>query len=249
MPSGLEEIAAKKGAELVIEHVVPRVTDYGKMLWSGRRFLILGPPRCGKTSFLNYLEYLILSPQRPTPTTVGVHKGKDRILKLGPEGRLILRIRKPRDVPGQLPIHQIPYIEDYVPHCIVVVLDATTFFGVPPADSSLEWLRQFCLHLDILLTSNKKVAKKLKSMTVVMNKWDKIAAAAKQNARNVKEVQEAFEAEVRKIIDTSLHNQFYVAGGVRAINVLPCCLVSNTAEGESLARELVQSVAMSLSTQ
>src|SRR5260370_26202622 len=104
MITGVEGELAKQGAAVVLEHVVPKITDYGRMLFSGRRFLILGPPRCGKTSFLTFLEFLILEPEKDTPQTVRVHKGADVILKLGPERNLILRLMKPRDVPGQDPI-------------------------------------------------------------------------------------------------------------------------------------------------
>jgi hypothetical protein len=244
--SGVEGKLAEEGAKLFITHVVPKLTDYGKMLWSGRRFLILGPARSGKTSFLHFLEYLILEPEKPTAPTVRVVKRGDRILRLGPDHSLTLRVRKPRDVPGQAPIFEIQYIKDYAPHCIVIVLDATKFFGVPATDSALDWLRQFCTHLSVLLTSNKKVAKKLKSMTVVMNKWDKIAAAAKDR-NDDREYRQIYESYVRDALDDSLKSEFYTKGGATYIDVVPCALVSHTPFGDGLARQLVQSIALSLS--
>lgn len=243
MLAGIEGKVAEEGAKLIIEHVVPKVTDYLRMRWSGRKFLILGPPRSGKTSFLSFLEYLILEPEKITAPTLKVDEGGDRILRLGPERNLILRVRKPRDVPGQMPIHQIQYIEDYAPHCIVIVLDATKFWGVPASESSLEWLEQFCLHLDILLLRNKKVIRKLRAMTVVVNKWDKITAKDKEDDRTNRAL---FESYVRDILDKSLHNQFYTKGGPNVIDVLPCALV-RSALGEGLARGLVQSIALALS--
>jgi hypothetical protein len=244
MISGLEG----EGAKLLIERTVPKLMDYGKMLFFGRRFLVLGPARSGKTNFSNFLEYLILEREKPTPPTVRVHKGPDRLLRLGPDRNLILRIRKPRDVAGQEPIQQMPYIEDYLPHCIVIVLDASRFFGVTAPYSDLEWLQQFCGHFDILLRSNSRVAMKLKSMTVVMNKWDKMDKLGKTQTEK-DENQSLCEFYIRNILDDSLHNTFYVKGGANNIDVVPCCLVSGTPLGDALAKLLVQTVALSLSRQ
>ena len=51
-PGGhIEETSMISGAEiaeLLVERVVPKLWDYGKMLWSGRQFLILGPARSGE---------------------------------------------------------------------------------------------------------------------------------------------------------------------------------------------------------
>jgi hypothetical protein len=246
MISGAEGKIVEEGAKLLIEHVVPKLTDYGKMLWSGKKFLVLGPARSGKTSFLDFLEYLILEPEKLTPTTVGVRIREDKILRVGPDRSLTLRVRKPRDVAGQAPIHQIQYLKDYTPHCIVIVLDATKFFGVPASECALDWLRQFCAHLNVLLISNKGVAKKLKSMVVVMNKWDRIAAAAKDR-NDDKEYRTIYESYVRDILDGSLQNEFYAKDGTKNIEIVPCSLVSHTPFAESLARQLIQSLALSLS--
>jgi GTPase SAR1 family protein len=246
MLTGLEEKAAEKAAEVLVQQVMPKITDYGKMLWSGRQFLILGPARSGKTSFFTYLEDQLLEPEKTTSVTVGVHKGDNKILRIGPDKSLILRVRKPRDVAGQAPIHQIEHIKDYTPNCIVIVLDATKFFGVPAADSALEWLRQFCGYLDVLLNSNKKIAKKLRSMIVVMNKWDKIAAETK-NADEEKEYRELYQLYVREILDNNLHNSFYIKDGINNIEIISCALVSHTRFGTSLAKQLIQSIALSLS--
>src|SRR5690348_94802 len=66
MISPLEGKAIEKGAEIFIKHVAPKLIDRGRMFFSGRRFLILGPARSGKTSFLQYLEYLVLEPEKAT---------------------------------------------------------------------------------------------------------------------------------------------------------------------------------------
>jgi hypothetical protein len=243
MVTGLEGELAKEGAKIFVEQVVPKITDYGRMLFSGRRFLILGPPRCGKTSFLNFLEYLILEPEKLTPPTVKIDKGQDVILKLGEQRNLILRVRKPRDVPGQAPIHQMQYIEEYLPHCIVIVLDATRFWNVPAQESSLEWLDEFCARLNILLTSNQKVAKKLKAMTIVLNKWDKVIASGQAVD---KEYREIYEEYVRDTLDEKLKNKFYSKGGPNPIDIVECSLVKSQL-GDGPAKQLIQSIALALS--
>jgi hypothetical protein len=242
MITGLEGELAKEGAKVLIEQVVPKITDYGRMLLTGRRFLILGPARCGKTSFLNFLEYLILEPEKETPPTVKVDKGRDVILKLGPERNLILRVRKPRDVPGQEPIHQMQYIAEYLPHCIVIVLDATRFWGVPAQQSSLEWLDQFCAHLNILLTSNRKVAKRLKAITVVLNKWDKVPANSEADDEGNRQI---YDEYVRDTLNDKLKNSFYSKGGPTPIDIVHCALVKSRL-GDAPARQLVQSIALAL---
>src|SRR5262245_28184548 len=221
MVSGVEAKLVETGAKLFIEHGVPKLADYGKMLWSGKTFLILGPARSGKTSFLDFLEYLILEPEKTTSVTVGVHKGANKILKIGPDKSLTLRVRKPRDVAGQAAIHEIAHVKDYTPNCIVIVLDATKFFNVPEPDNALDWLRQFCGHLDILLGSNKKTAKRLKSMIVVMNKWDKVAAVTK-DSQDEKEYRDLYVSYVRDVLDNTLHNEFYTKGGIGNVDIVPC---------------------------
>jgi hypothetical protein len=48
----VEKELAKKGIDIFVE-LAPKVTDYGRMPFPGRRFLILGPPRCGKSRLKN----------------------------------------------------------------------------------------------------------------------------------------------------------------------------------------------------
>jgi hypothetical protein len=238
MISGLEGKAAEKAVDVVVERVIPKLADYGKMLFSGRKFLLLGPPRSGKSSFLQFLEYLVLEPEKRTMQTVRIERGDDRVLKLGPDGRLILRIRKPRDVPGQEPNLQVEYVREYAPHCVVVVLDVTTF------DSGKNWFDEFCQGLDFELLRNPKVAKKLKSLIIVMNKWDKITEIVTE--QEDKEYRKIFESELRGILDARFRNPFYGPGGDNRVEVVPCCLVSGTVLGRRLANQLVQSVALSL---
>lgn len=242
MLTGLEAKAAEKTTEIIIERLAPKITGYGKMLWSGKKFLILGPPRSGKTSFINFLEYDLFQPEKITSITFNVATGDDRVLKLGGNRSLTLRVRKPRDVPGQMPLQQIQYVEEYKPHCIVVVLDATKFWGVPASESSLQWLEEFCRHLDILLKKNKKVARKLKSMVVVMNKWDKITAKDKEDDKTNRAL---FESYVRDILDKSLNNEFYYKGGANVIDVMPCALVKSLL-GDGPAKEVIQSIALAM---
>ena len=82
-------------------------------------------------------------------------------------------------------------------------------------------------------------------MTVVMNKWDKMAVLAKTPQED-KQNQDACSAYVRDVLDDCLHNSLY-AKGKGGIDILPCCLVSETPLGYKLAKQLVQVIAVSLS--
>jgi hypothetical protein len=250
MLTGVESKALEESAKLLINGIAPKLLDYGKMLWSGKTFLVLGPRRSGKTNFMNYLEYLILEPEKPTPVTVEIERRRDRILKLGPDQALTLRARRPRDVPGQDPIFQIKHIEKIAPHCVVLVLDASKLYGndtsIPPMEKPLEWLRVFCKPLNTVLVTNSKVTRKLKSLTIVMNKWDKMLAAA-NNEKDESDARMICEADIRDILDSTLSNPFYSKeGGSKQVDILACSLVSGTPYQDALAKQLIQSIALSL---
>jgi len=83
-------------------------------------------------------------------------------------------------------------------------------------------------------------------MIVVMNKWDKIAEVAK-NKQDEMEYRQLYEIEVRNVLDKTLGNELYSKTGANNVEVVPCALVSHTQFGDSLARQLIQSTALSLS--
>jgi hypothetical protein len=243
MPTGVEE-GASIGLE-VAERLLPKGIEWARAWWSGKRVLILGPARSGKTSFFKYLESDLLLPQADSKITSEVKEGKNITLVLGQKRRIKIRIWKPRDVPGQsAPDKQVLYVERYKPQCIVVILNATMFFleRGREAETSLEWLRMFCHELNLKLVQRDRLAARLQSLSVVMNKWDKIQFAS--DAED-KQLRGEFEQKVREILDEQLDNSFYRKGGPSVIDVIPCALVRSPYEG-SLADEAVSRVASSL---
>jgi GTPase SAR1 family protein len=241
MPTGVEE--AVLGT--VAERLIPSGISWVKAWWSGKRMLILGPARSGKTSFINYLESDILFTERKSKITTRVTKRKSFVFALGEKRKVKIPIWKPRDVPGQVsPEKHVSYIERYEPDCIVVVLDATKFFLDPgrEAESSLEWFKEFCQHLNSLLLRDPGLARSIDSMVVVMNKWDKIPST---NDKDDEANKEAFALYVREILDQYLSNMFYRKDGPNVIDVIPCALVESKCK-KVLADYAVNSIASSL---
>gem|GEM_PF-5488367 len=207
--------------------------------------LILGPARSGKTSFINYLESDILFPERRSTITTKVKKRKTFVFSLGEKRKVRIPIWKPRDVPGQVsPKEHVSYVERYEPDCIVIVLDATKFFLDPghKAESSLEWLKEFCQYLNSLLIRDPGLAKNIDSMVVVMNKWDKIPS---KNDKDDEVNKEAFALYVRDVLDQYLNNEFYRKDGSNVVHIIPCALVESKYQ-KALADYAVNSVASSL---
>jgi GTPase SAR1 family protein len=214
----------------------------------GKTLLIVGPARVGKTNLFYYLLHRILNPEEITEPTQDItsHDSEPIPLKIG-EGFTVI-IRKPLDVPGDVKaLRQIQYVETCEPHCLVIVLDATTFYtGKGEMDNSLAWLKEFCWHLNVSLTTNQKIARRLKSMFVIINKWDKVATKDKVESQDNKETWDIFELEVRDILDERLINPFYRKGGNKIIRVLPCALVQLIPPDETLAKRVRQSIIQSL---
>jgi hypothetical protein len=245
MTTGIETEAAKALAEFAVKEAAPSLIEYGKMLFGGKTILILGPERSGKTNLFHFLDYLILEPERVTNNTVSVKTGRDKSLKIGPANNdRILRIRKPRDVPGLPAKHHIPYILEYRPRCIVVVVDATKMGSGPSAESPLEWLREFCKYLNSMLLRERSVSKRLKSIIIVLNKWDKVlkSATLTGDTEDDRKLRTTKVEEVRTVLgNTGLSPETN-----DLISVLPCCLVCDSTLCYKLATQLINRIAVSL---
>jgi GTPase SAR1 family protein len=237
-----------KLAEETLKGLVPWVKKKYRTWRHGKTVLILGPARVGKTNLFYYLLYKILNPVEETEITTDItsHRTEPKTLKIG-EGLSVI-IKKPLDASGHVSaFRQVQDVEKYKPHCIVIVVDATAFYkGGSERENSLAWLREFCQHIDVSLSTNRKIARQLKSMFVVVNKWDRIAAQDKYDGEDNKETWELYELEVREILEGRLNNPFYKKGGNKIIRVLPCTLVELTPPDDSLAKRVRQSIVQSL---
>jgi hypothetical protein len=76
-------------------------------------------------------------------------------------------------------------------------------------------------------------------------KWE--CGGRKKSGNDDKEYREIYELYVRDVLNDSLHCEFYSMDGATNIDIVPCVLVSYTSFGDSLARQLIQSIALSLS--
>jgi hypothetical protein len=242
--------AVKTGAE-VAKGVIPWIVNKGKMWWYGKQIIVVGPKRTGKTSFLDYLELGILRAEQRTGRTLQLDLRENFVIELGKDLRLKIRVRKPFDSPGDIhPSKQVEYIERQRHHGIIIILDATKFktLAVNPGlseltdESSIGWLTEFCVHLNNLLHRDKKVTQSLKTMIVVMNKWDKLEKVDEDSDKRRKE---EFEQDVRSVLDEHLNNNFYSKDGPRIISVFPCALV-NSPLSDLLVKEVINTLALSL---
>ena len=179
----------------------------------------LGPERAGKTSFLDYLEWNILNDEQPTSPTLDIKRRNHIVLKLGQNGNLVLRIRRPFDVPGDVsPRLQVNYVKHYWPAGVILVLDANSPLEGPAVNSSINWLNRFCYHFDAAIKTEPKLARTVKIIVVAMNKRDKLSDEARKRDR------ERFEEEVMKIVHEKL-DFFRSSGQGNAVLVRPCVAI------------------------
>jgi hypothetical protein len=233
-------VGAAEGAIIkgIFERVAPHGIEWIKTLWSGKTLLVLGPERTGKTSFLDYLQYGLLRQEQPTAHTITIDPRRSFIVKLGRNGSLVLRIRRPLDSPGSVqPMDQIHYIQRYKPDCLLLILDSSSPLIGHRAVSSVAWLEEFFKHFDYALRTLPKVINKLRAVMVIMNKWDKIS--------NDLEKANDFEVAIKNIIDRhgeafSFHHQ-----GTRLIHIKKCSLVQNQS-APALVDDVLDTLAIEL---
>ncbi len=160
-----------------------RLTTYIR----GKEILILGPGSAGKTKFAQYLRWAALDPEGKREMTYAVTKSPAFVVGFGREEKLVLRVRRAVDTPGQVgPLQHALLVARRKPHAVIVILDCS---GDPLA--TLRWFCLFCNALDTVLRKLASVARRLQEMVVILNKRDKIAdkefAKLQQAARKVLE--------------------------------------------------------------
>jgi hypothetical protein len=69
---------------------------------TGNEVLVVGPARTGKTSFVDYLRYGVLEPERETEKTIGTQKSASFRMKIGRDSSLELKVKRAVDVAGQI---------------------------------------------------------------------------------------------------------------------------------------------------
>jgi GTPase SAR1 family protein len=229
-------------AKTAITQVTPSVVNYLKTWWVNHNIIVLGPARVGKTSFLDYLRHGILLQEQPTGRTLEPDRQSNFAIKLGRDGTLVLRVWSPIDIPGDYSAYeQINSIEEFRPNSIVIALDATSPLEGPVSISSIVWLEEFCQRLDILLQKDKELSNTLRTITVIMNKWDKFSDDSGTDTKH----KQQFESSVKKIIDQYLKSSFSYYKGNKTIPIMRCSLVKSRFD-TMLVDEIINKIALDL---
>ena len=215
---------------------IGRITSWVR----GRRILVIGAARSGKTSFLKYLQYGLLSPEGEQTPSYGFgrkrdqdhHKTKNFVVKTGRDNMLQLHVRNAIDVVGQVPAEShAQFVRKHKPHALVIILDSSVALKGP--NSLGNWLKNFSEELALILGDEAAVRRSLQTMIVVMNKADKANATQLSKRRNA----------VLSILKRGLGPTMPIRP--QDIPVLPCILVENS-EGGKLADIVIKKLALQI---
>jgi hypothetical protein len=205
-----------------------RLTTYAR----GKEILIVGPGSAGKTKFAQYLRWGALDPEGQRDMTYGVTKSPAFVLGIGREPGLMLRVRRAVDTPGQVgPRHHANLVGRRKPHAVVVMLDCSTSLS-----ATVRWLGLFCNSLDTVLRKGSYAARKLDTIVVLLNKWDKIESGESE--------------ELRQAVRQVLHQYLSVPLGVARVNSIPIleCVSVRTGRGTTLIDGVVAQLTARLAT-
>jgi len=184
-------------------------------------FLIVGHDDAGKTSFLNFLRHNEFADERMTRDTLEV--SRQGAFQLVRPGEMDLPVKSILDIPGPLdPGEQLELVRREAPRILLIMVSADN-------PTSSRWLRDFAAGLRVLLSKDARLADKLISISVVLNKMDLIGEYACGERL----------AEMVKIVDTALEP--LLMSNVRSIAVLPCTLLSGKG-GEKAANRILASI-------
>lgn len=207
----------------VTKFVVERSKPGFALAWSilrGRTVIVAGPSEAGKTTFLRYARYKVLSPPQYIHRTIDPETTKHFKLRLGEEGALEVGLKQAVDLPGQYRVADAAKEAwDNKAEGRIVMLDASA----PPEGegSTTDWLVAFCEAMNAKFGAAKPKKNKLRSVIVVLNKMDVVD----ENAARVAEA----------TIET-LMSRHWRAGGpdTKPPLVRGCVAVENPRKGEPM---------------
>jgi hypothetical protein len=203
----------------------PRAMRWVKRWFWGTKFVVLGPPASGKTSFYNFLRHDQFADSFPTRTTLEVTEFNPFLVDKG--GDFKLDVSKGFDVPGDLlPQQQAEIAIREAPATLILWTSLTDV-------NAKEWLASFCLYLNRSLLENRRFAKRLKCLAVVMNKSDEATPVIIDQRRK------DFESVVSNTLRPALGDN------IDRVSVLTCTLLKSKG-GEKAANNVLLTIANSL---
>lgn len=194
---------------------------------AGKRLLIVGKERAGKTSFTNYLVHGVLCNEGEQAKTQDIKASPTFSVDIGGNGLLSLTCSNATEIPGQYGAEiQAKMTFEREPDILLVFLDLST------PDLSLQWLRNFCQCFEDQWRSNTN--NKLASLIIVMNKYDKA------NPNILTQVREEAAQIVR-------NNLSYGRGRIPVDNIqlMPCISVNNSEQSKYLD-DIIKRIALDI---
>ncbi|MGJ7483722.1 GTPase domain-containing protein [Variovorax sp. LT2P21] len=208
-------IALKVGA-VAVQRMAPTGLSLIKSLFRGKEILVLGQPRAGKTTFVEYLQYGLFEDERHTHKTTDQTATPRFNVKLGRDQSLELIVKSAIDIPGQWgPVQHADVAFERNPHAIVLMLDATSPTGRKNEASASTWLTDFCKRLERNWQEEESKRSKLKLLVILMNKVDKVTNEQTETLREV----------LAEIAESKLNRAR--AKMKEDTSVIPCCGVTN----------------------
>lgn len=219
----------------VIQRTAPTGIAFIRSLFKGKKVLIVGQQRAGKTTFLDYLQYGLFEDEKETAKTFDITRSARRFdVKLGRDASLELSVSAAIDVPGQRgPAAHADLVLEYNPHALIVVLDLTQPLRGKTENASANWLTEFCRRLEKQSRIKGHKQKRLNYVSVLLSKRDKV----------LEKKAESVQKEMSKILTT----EFREARGKmeNEIIIIPCSLVTNP-EGTKSVYSAIAHLAKSL---
>ena len=139
----------------------------------GKKILIVGQARSGKTSFLNYMQHAIFADdEHGEPRTTQKNSSGSMRLKLGPRKSLELKVKEIIDTVGQAPeINHAQDVKKSKADAILVFVSADKPLSGQP-DACEEYLTDLFEHLAEMAGHTPAFAKRAKVVIIVQNKVD-----------------------------------------------------------------------------
>ena len=232
--NGSSAVVIEVGFEL-LKRVVPSGLAWVTTWIRGKKIMIVGQPRSGKTSFLRYLRFGIYAdPSEHTPRTRRITKTASFTLGMGKNEALKFEVRNVIDTVGQVAGEEhARNVAKYNPHELIVVLDLTSEWRGTNEYSAGFYLEEFCDYLAERIDRSKSLKSNLKSITVIINKKDK--DKAKRSNR--------WKVMIRIMVKDKLRHSF--GAKAKDIPILACSLVEKYDKGK-LANNAITKIALAL---